>query len=148
METYDGIIASRYLPGAKVYPKQSTGRIIASRAFNIFVRSFFPSLSFKDTQCGAKIFKKEAISKIVDKISTTQWAFDINLLYELQKAGLSIKEEPTTWSDTEYSKLNLKSAGLRMFLSILRLRILNSNFKWLIDVYNKMPEWIKIHHRI
>jgi len=125
---YDGVIASRYIAGSIVSPKQSFQRILASRVFNFLVRSMF-FMHFRDTQCGAKIFKKEALQKIIFSLNETQWAFDIDLLYLCQKNNLNIVEFPTVWSDSDGSKLNLKKASTQMFFSIIQLRILNSPFK-------------------
>jgi len=144
----DGIIASRYLPGAIVNPKQSFKRIFVSRIFNLMVRCLFPSLKYRDTQCGAKIFKRAVIETVINKIGTTQWAFDIDLLYQIISAGFKIKEEPTTWSDKEYSKLYLKKAGPKMALAIIRLRLNNSNLQFLIRAYDSLPVWLKVGHAI
>jgi len=131
IKNYGGIIASRYVKGAIVKPKQSIRRIIVSRIFNFLVRVLF-FMPYKDTQCGAKIFKREVIEKVVDKIGITQWAFDVDLLYKIKKQKFRIKEHPTIWADKEYSKINFMKAGPRMALSIIRLRIVNSKFKDMI----------------
>lgn len=140
---YEGIIASRYLSGAKVYPPQSLKRIIASRVYNILIKIIL-LLDYKDTQCGAKIFKRGCIKKVINKLSLSRWAFDIDLLYALKKQKCKIKEFPTIWSDKEYSKLNLTSSGFQMFSSLIRLRLLNSPFKFVVNWYDKLPEKIKI----
>ena len=125
---YDGIIASRYLQESRVKPKPTWQRILASRIFNFLIRSFFP-MPYKDTQCGAKIFKRDAIKKIIPNLNMTQWTFDINVLYLCKKQGYRILEIPTIWEDKEYSKINLGKAGPQMFLSIIRLRAINSIFE-------------------
>ncbi len=144
---YDGIIASRYMKGAVVNPKQSIQRIIVSRIFNFLIRILF-LMNYKDTQCGAKLFKTHVLEPIIKELVITKWAFDVNLLYCLKRKGFKIKEFPTIWSDMEYSKLNFKISGPLMALSVLRLRIVNSPFKGFMRLYDKMPEWAKIHHRI
>ena len=143
----DGIIASRYLPGAAIKPKPTLARILASRIYNTWIRALF-LMPYKDTQCGAKIFKREAVKKVVNSLVITKWAFDVDLLYTLRKFGFRIKEEPTRWSDVSYSKINFMRAGPLMALSMLRLRLLNSPLKFVVDFYNKLPAWIKIHNRI
>jgi len=131
IKSYDGAIASRYISGARVYPKPTWQRIIASRIFNTLIRSLL-FLPYKDTQCGAKIFKKDALKKCINNLTLSQWAFDVDMLYQLKKMGYKIKEVPTIWSDKKYSKVNLKKAGWSMFLAIIRLRILNSPLKKLV----------------
>lgn len=144
----DGIIASRYLPTSHVNPKQSFKRIIISRIFNKMIKILFKELNYKDTQCGMKIFKRKTIESVINEIGTTQWAFDVDLLYQINIRGFKIKEEATIWSDKEYSKINFKKAGIKMGLSIIRLRLWHSKFRWIINIYNKLPEWIKVHHKI
>src|SRR3989344_6956714 len=110
---YDGIIASRYIKGAEVYPKQNLNRILVSRIGNLIIRSLF-LFSYNDTQCGAKIFKRKALEKVIRKLGLTNWAFDIDLLYQMKKVGLRIKEVPTVWRDVEDSKINLKKATIQV----------------------------------
>ena len=98
--------------------------------------------------CGAKIFKKEAIESILPSLGLTQWAFDVDLLYQLRKRRFKIGEFPTVWMDKKYSKLNFIKVSPRMAISIIRLRIIHSPFGFIARIYDRLPEWIKIHHRI
>ena len=137
MKIYDGIIASRYLKGSVVKPKQSFKRITAGRIFNFLVRALF-NLPYRDTQLGAKLFKKRAVEKVLPKLGITDWVFDVDLLYNAKKTGLKIKEIPTMWKDSKESKLSLGKVSAKMFLSILRLRILKSPFKKVVKVLAPM----------
>ena len=128
LENQDGIIANRYHKKSVINPKQPLDRIIASRGFNVLVRLLF-LFKFKDTQCGAKIFKKKVVERILPNLSITQWAFDIDLLYQTHKSNFKIKEHPTIWSDIGGSKINLQKSSLQMFLAVCRLRAINSRFK-------------------
>ncbi len=140
---YDVIIASRYVKGAIVSPKPTIKRIIASRIYNLLIRSIF-LIPYKDTQCGAKIFKRDILEKIIPKIGMTKWAFDTDILYQIKKIKGKIKEYPTIWRDKEYSKINLRDAGPSMLLAIIRLRILNSPFKRMIKIYDIFPKYLKL----
>ena len=51
-------------------------------------------------------------------------AFDINLLYSLKRAGFTIREVPTTWTDKIGSKMSLNKGALAIILSVVRLRII------------------------
>jgi glycosyltransferase involved in cell wall biosynthesis len=133
----DGVIASRYLKGAKVNPKPSIQRIFASRIFNKLIRLIL-FLKYKDTQCGAKIFTRKAIEKVVPLLSLSQLAFDVDLLFNLKKLGFKVREVPTVWSDKGYSTVNFMKSGPKMALAIIRLRILNSWFKDFMGLYNKL----------
>ncbi len=141
----DGIISSRYVKGSIVKPKQTFKRIAASRVFNFLVRSLF-MMSYRDTQCGAKVFKRAAAEKIVKDIGITEWAVDVDMMYIAKRNHLRIREFPTRWQDQAESKLNLKKSSTRMFFSILRLRLAYSPFRFVIRVHDMMPEFIKLHH--
>ncbi|MEK6915182.1 MAG: glycosyltransferase [Nanoarchaeota archaeon] len=139
---YDGIIASRYLHGANLTPRNTLPRIIASRIYNSFIRAIL-LLPYRDTQCGAKIFRRGAITKILNKVGMTSWAFDIEMLYLLNKKGFRIKEESTVWSNKDYSKINFWKSGPWMALAVLRLRILNSPLRRMIRIYDKFIKYFR-----
>jgi len=139
---YDGIIGSRWLKNSKT--ERTLGKYIRSIGFNYLVRSLF-LLPYRDTQCGAKIFKRDKIFEIMNKISSIKWAFDVNLLYLLNKKGNAIKEFPTIWKDKEGSKISIK-VPLQMAAGVIRLRLVYSPFNFIVRLYDKMPEKIKVHH--
>jgi glycosyltransferase involved in cell wall biosynthesis len=127
----DCIIGSRWLPGALIHQSQQTSRQFASRAFHKIVQMFF-GMNLRDTQCGAKVMKTEAVQKIHDRLAIADMAFDINLLFSLKHAGFKIVEVPTEWTDKAGSKVALGRSSLTMFLSVLRVRLIYSPFyKWL-----------------
>ena len=72
----------------------------------------------------------------------SQWAFDAELLYHLHKQGYKIKSVPTKWYDKEYSKINFWRAGPWMALGVVRLRLLNSNLKSFVRIYDKLIRFI------
>jgi glycosyltransferase involved in cell wall biosynthesis len=133
----DGAIASRYLPGAIVEPGPTVKRLIAARMFNILVRTLL-FLSYKDTQCGAKVFTRKAIENSLFEWTMSEWAFDTDLLYAMKKKKFRIKEVPTRWSDRSYSKVNFWKAGPQMALGVIRLRLLNSPAKKFIRIYDNL----------
>ena len=122
----DCVIGSRWLLESEILVKQPLKRRIASRGFNLLVRTMF-GLPFKDTQCGAKVIKKEVMKEIAENISTFNFAFDIDLLWQLQRKGYKIKEISITWEDKDGSSVRLFHEIITMFLAIVRLRIINSS---------------------
>ena len=139
---YDGIIGGRWLKNSKT--KRTFGKYIRSKGFNYLVRSLF-LFPYRDTQCGAKIFKRDKILEIVDEIKSIKWAFDVNLLYLLNKKGCKIKEFPTIWFDKEGSKISPK-VPIQMAAGIIRLRLVYSPLNFIVRLYDKFPEKIKVHH--
>jgi len=117
----DGVIASRRLQDSNILVKQSLKRRIASKTFNIIVRAIF-GLNFKDTQCGAKVFKKEVIKDVLSELKTKGFEFDVELLWRLKKKGYKIIEVPITWKHSEGSTFSLSNAP-KMFFSLLKVRL-------------------------
>src|SRR5438552_3468687 len=85
----------------------------------IFLRSMIVGLpNIKDTQCGFKIFHREAAQKLftkIDKIhsgfrrlgsSSVSAGFDVELLYLAELMGYSIKEVPVRWLYVETRRVN------------------------------------------
>ncbi|MFC2060350.1 dolichyl-phosphate beta-glucosyltransferase [Chloroflexota bacterium] len=116
----DGVIASRKLKDSRILVKQPLLRRLASKAFNIMVRLMF-GLKFRDTQCGAKVFRKEAIKTVLPQLKTGGFEFDIELLWKLKLRGYRIIEFPITWRHSEGSTFSLSHAP-RMFCSLMRMR--------------------------
>lgn len=125
-KSFDGVIASRLLPGSQVYGR-SFWRQVISRLFKL-IRNCFVFIPFSDTQCGAKIFKLEAVKAVINDLTITDMAFDVQLLLNLYNKRYFIKEEPSIWvhtgdSATFSSPFSLIKNGWRMFLSLLKIKI-------------------------
>jgi glycosyltransferase involved in cell wall biosynthesis len=128
----DCVIASRWLPGAVLHQAQTSQRRFASRVFHFIVQMLF-WMNIRDTQCGAKVMRREAVEKIHPSLRIADMAFDINLLYSLHRAGYRILEVPTEWTDQIGSKVTLGRTSLTMLLSAIRIRLIYWPFvyRWL-----------------
>ena len=129
------IIASRWIPGARVEPRQPLKRRVASRFFNGLVRLAF-AMQVRDTQCGAKVLARKAMETVLPRLGITRWAFDVDLLFQLHRSGYRIKEWPTVWSDAEGSRIRFVRTSLEMFVAVARLRLLYSPLRWMVGVYD------------
>ena len=137
IDTYDGIIASRAIKGAKITLKQSLLRRVLGKGFNLLVKVIL-RLMYNDTQCGAKVFKKEAIKKIYPQIKITKWAFDIDILYLMKANNFKVKEFPTEWNEIRgSSSVNIWKAAPEMFFSLLKVRFIHSKYKNLVHFFEK-----------
>ncbi len=133
---YDGIVASRYMPGAQIFPPRPWWKRWGSiLVYESLVWLLF-GLRYYDLQCGAKLFKHEVLEKINPLFTIRQWAFDVELLYLCKKYGFTIKEHPTVWHDQANSKLTLR-AGMRMLGSLFKLRLRYSPFQFLFRKRNE-----------
>jgi len=147
IDRYDGIIASRWAKGSVIQPKQPLKRQISGRIFNLLIRLMF-HMSYKDTQCGAKLFKSEALKTILPNLGITEWAFDVDLLYNAERNHLRIMEIPTVWHDMGGSKIKYLKSSLQMIIAISRLRMVYSPFEFIVRFYDMLPEKIKLKNII
>jgi len=130
------IIASRWMKGAEVSPRQPLKRRVASRIFNLLVRRLF-NVQITDTQCGAKVLTHEVLEAVLPHLGLTRWAFDVDLVFQVHRLGYAITERPTRWRDVTGSRLNVTQASIEMFIAIVRLRLLYSPFKFLVTLYDR-----------
>ena len=137
----DCVIGSRWLPGAIIHQSQTGNRQFASRVFHFIVQTLF-WMNIRDTQCGAKVMKREVAEKVHSSLLIADMAFDINLLYSIQRAGFKILESPTEWTDQVGSKVTLARSSLTMFLSVVRVRLIYSPFYKLLGPLRPLEAWI------
>jgi dolichol-phosphate mannosyltransferase len=116
----DGAIASRWHPAAVLPHNRPVGRRIASAGFAAAVRRVF-RLPYRDTQCGAKVFRRAAVERLLPLLSSRDFLFDVDLLVTARSLGLNVREVPTIWLDREDSKLQAGRDGRRMAASLVRL---------------------------
>jgi glycosyltransferase involved in cell wall biosynthesis len=131
MANADCVVGSRWLPDSVIHQAQAGNRRFASRVFHFIVQVLF-WLNIHDTQCGAKVMKREVVEKIHPFLRIADMAFDINLLVAIKRAGFRIREVPTEWTDKAGSKVALGRSSFTMLLSVVRIRLIYSPFyKWL-----------------
>lgn len=138
------IIASRWMKGSDVEPKQPLSRRVASRFFNGLVRVLF-GLKLTDTQCGAKLFRREVMQRILGNLGVTSWAFDVDMLFQSKRLGASIREIPTVWRDVAGSKLKVGRTSMSMFVALVRLRMVYSPLRFMVPTIARVVETFYPH---
>lgn len=122
----DGVIASRWAPGARV-ENRTVLRLMASYVFALAVKLLF-WMPYRDTQCGAKIFRASLVQRILPHARVHNIAFDVELLLLCRQARARIVEYPTHWIDRSASVIigtpsTLLRNSLRMLGTLLHLRL-------------------------
>jgi dolichyl-phosphate beta-glucosyltransferase len=108
------------LPESKVLVRQPYLRESAGRLFNLAVRSLaLPGL--RDTQCGFKLFRREAAEQAFGLARLAGFSFDVEVLYVARRRGLRIAEVPVTWRNDAATRVTL-GGGSAAFLDIARVR--------------------------
>jgi dolichyl-phosphate beta-glucosyltransferase len=119
---YDLVIASRVARGARILTPQPWRRRLSGAVFRGLVRALGLS-SFRDTQCGFKLMRRDRLGPVLDAVAVEGFAFDVELLARAERAGLRIVELPVRWRDVAGSKLRLYPDALRMARDLLLMRL-------------------------
>ncbi len=86
---YDGAIGSRALDRELVGKHQPMMRELSGRLFNMAVR-LGAGLSYRDTQCGFKLFSRRAFQEIFRRQRLDRFGFDVEILYLAKKLGFRL----------------------------------------------------------
>ncbi|MFD1147694.1 glycosyltransferase [Saccharothrix hoggarensis] len=112
-------IGSRHAPGAELVHPQSLGRRAGGAVFRMLARKLVPEVH--DTQCGFKVFERVAVQRALDRCQVSGFAFDVELLLQIRRAGGRIAEVAVAWTDDERSTFRPLHDGRAAFVDLLRL---------------------------
>ena len=127
-EGFDIVIGSRQ--GRKGAPMV---RKLSAWGFSV-LRSIILGLPFKDTQCGFKAFKKEAVEKIIPRVKS-EWGvlhfkggavnagFDVELLYLAKKYNFKIAEVPVEWNYVDTERVQVIKDAAAAIYDMIRIRV-------------------------
>jgi dolichyl-phosphate beta-glucosyltransferase len=118
----DIAFGSRAIDRSLIGQHQPWGREQGGRVFNLLVR-LATGLPFWDTQCGFKALRLDVCRPILQAAHIDGFAFDVELLYLAQRAGLRIREIPVRWNHAEGSKVDFIHDSLRMLCEVIALRV-------------------------
>jgi dolichyl-phosphate beta-glucosyltransferase len=113
-------IGSRALDRRLVKVHQPVMREVSGRAFNMVMR-MITGLPFRDTQCGFKLFHKDAAREIFSRQIEEGFSFDVEDLIIARALGLRSIEVPVEWSNVEGTKVSL-TQGMKSFADLVRIR--------------------------
>jgi glycosyltransferase involved in cell wall biosynthesis len=119
----DIAIGSRAAPGADIRVRQHPVRELMGRSFNLMVR--LAALGgIRDTQCGFKLFRRDAARDLFGRARLDGFAFDVEILW-LARGRYQVAEVPVVWSHVDDSKVSPGGDAARMFVDLLRIRWLH-----------------------
>ena len=114
------IIASRVmLLGRSV--QRHLHRHLMGRVYSILVSGLL-NLRVYDSQCGCKLVPAADFRAIEPALSTSEFAFDAELLVSLLDSGRQVREEPVDWHEVAGGKVRLLHDSIRMFRDVLLIR--------------------------
>ncbi|KAG8584974.1 hypothetical protein GDO81_004850 [Engystomops pustulosus] len=92
----------------------------------------------RDTQCGFKLFSREAAARTFTALHVDRWAFDVELLYIAQCLKIPIAEIAVNWTEIEGSKLVPFWSWLQMGRDLLFIRLRYLTGAWKMDTTGKL----------
>ena len=116
----DIAIGSRALGASRVEIRQPAWREMMGRTFNGLVR-VLTGLPFRDTQCGFKVMRREAVLPLFRAARVERFAYDVEILYLARRAGLRVLEMPVIWRNAPGSKVRPIGDSLVMLKDVLML---------------------------
>jgi glycosyltransferase involved in cell wall biosynthesis len=125
LEDVDCVVASRWIRGATGVQTEPLFNRVAGRAWNFLTRSLL-FLPIRDTQCGAKFFRNSVVRPMLETVSLTNRAFDVDFLYHVRKAGHDVQEVPVHWTHDPATRMPVARAIPIMFVSLVGVRVMNS----------------------
>ncbi|KAK7956764.1 dolichyl-phosphate beta-glucosyltransferase [Apiospora aurea] len=145
-------IGSRgHLVGSEAVVKRSALRNFLMRGFHFILMILTPPATsrLRDTQCGFKLFSRQALPHIVPYMHAEGWIFDIEMLMLAESApavpvlssegavigsspGIKVAEVPIDWHEVDGSKLNVIQDSVRMAVGLAVLRA-----SWMMGVYRR-----------
>jgi dolichyl-phosphate beta-glucosyltransferase len=116
----DIAIGSRALDRSLIALRQPLLREWSGRLFNLVVRLFaLPGI--RDSQCGFKLFRREAAEPVFARARIDGFGFDVEILAIAKHLGYRIAEVPVRWRNDADSRLSM-AKGAAAFIDPLRVR--------------------------
>ena len=113
-------IGSRALDRSLIGVHQSQWREVSGIFFNQVMR-LITGLPYADTQCGFKLFRREAARRIFPLQKLDGFSFDVEHLFVAKSLGIPAVEVPVRWNNVEGTKVGIMQ-GIASFLDLLRIR--------------------------
>lgn len=113
-------IGSRALDRSLIGVHQPMFREYMGRFFNLIMR-LATGLPFADTQCGFKLYRRDAAREIFTRQLLDGFSFDVEDLMIAKLLGYKAVEVPVRWNDVQGTKVSMLH-GAKSFGDLLRIR--------------------------
>lgn len=117
---YDVVVGSRAAGGAQEAHRSPLRRMM-SATLRAIIRPLF-HLQVRDTQCGFKLFRREAAQRLFGAQTIMGFSFDLEILYLAGKWGYKVAEQPVAWVDAPGSKVDSLKESKRFLQDMVRIK--------------------------
>ena len=114
-------VGTRVRHGAVVDPPRPLRRRLPAALFRAFAR-VVGGVRVSDPQCGFKLFRGDAVRPHAEALVTDGFAYEVELLLRLQRAGAYVVEVPIRWSEGTDSNIHVLGDGMRMAGEVIAAR--------------------------
>jgi dolichyl-phosphate beta-glucosyltransferase len=114
-------IGSRLLQMDGLVRTRTWLRRLAGRSFAALAR-WWLAIPERDTQCGFKMFQRDAGRQLFLAGCETRYLFDLELLALAHRQGFRVVEVPVSWHEVAGSHLSLTRELLRILFGLHRIR--------------------------
>lgn len=110
--------------GVRTYQEdESRGRRIIGLLGQLLAHIVVFRKAVVDSQCGFKLFTREAAQKIFPLARVDGGMLDVELFYLMHKQGTSCRFVPVSWNNKPGSRINILACMIRDPLDMLRIRL-------------------------
>ncbi len=122
------IFGARDMEKSSARAKRKVSRFLATKVFRAVVRAFV-SKHVTDTQCGLKLFDRQAALKIFSRTTIDGFAFDAEVVRLTERLGLPYDRVPVTLVNEYGSSISIRRQAWPMFKDVALL--------WLRDHFQR-----------
>jgi dolichyl-phosphate beta-glucosyltransferase len=120
-EGADVAIGSRLIQADGLVRERTRLRRLVGRSFAALAR-WWLAIPEQDTQCGFKMFQRQAGRQLFSAACEARYLFDLELLALAHRLGLRVAEVPVSWREVPGSHLSLSQELFRVLFGLYRIR--------------------------
>ena len=123
---HDIAIASRSLAGSVINQHQNRAREFSARLYTI-IQNRYLGLSYPDTQCGFKLFSRQAARTLFALQRLDSVIYDPEILFLAKRYAFKVGQFPVHWTHQEDSRIQYDSLRKSVFVfqELFRIRLLH-----------------------
>ncbi|HEV7449134.1 MAG TPA: bifunctional glycosyltransferase family 2/GtrA family protein [Candidatus Paceibacterota bacterium] len=115
----DVAIGSRSVAGS-VVTKKPLYRQALSGVSSLIIRNVL-GLPFRDTQCGFKLYRREAAMTLFKTLHLPRFSFDFEVLSRAKSAGMRVAEVGVHWEHSDFTTVRTRDVA-QSFIDVFRIR--------------------------
>lgn len=133
------VFGARDLAQSAFHARRRVMRSLATTVFREIVRCLV-SRQVTDTQCGLKIFSRQAALEIFSRTTINGFAFDAEVVFLTHRLGFTFQRIPVTLINEYSSTLSLSRHALPMLLDVVKLRVRAWRGEYELEAARYVPE--------